>query len=166
MQLKILLWAFPLFFYSSFNNVKKESKFKITIERKISSEECIQGYLSINDKPLCYTMELPYRENINYLSSIPKGRYDAFIRTDKTLGWRIELVNVPKRDSVQIHLGNYTSDITGCILVGKKVFISNCTLEKSKDAISEIEKLFINFKSDLCLDCNSSQQYQIEVEYK
>lgn len=166
MQLKILIVAIVTILSSLHYQKKGNNKFKITIERKLTSDNCIQGYLSVNDSAICYTMELPYRGNLNYLSSIPKGKYEAFIRTDKAIGWRIELVGVPKRDSIQIHLGNYTSDITGCILVGKVVRTENCTVEKSKDAIKEIEKLFKNFKADLCLNCNSSQKYDIEVEYK
>jgi hypothetical protein len=166
MQMKVLITGvLGLLTITSFQN-SNDAKFKISIERKLTSNNCIQGYLSINNTPTCYTMELSYNGNINDISSIPKGKYDAFIRTDKKLGWRIELVNVPKRDHIQIHLGNYTSDITGCTLVGKTVKTDNCTVGQSKDAIMEIEKLFKNFKSDLCLDCNSSQEYQIEVEYK
>lgn len=149
-----------------FSQKKADENFKISIERKLTSNKCIQGYLSINESPICYTMELPYRENIDDISSIPKGKYKAFVRTDKKLGWRIELVNVPNREHIQIHLGNYTSDITGCTLIGKTIKTDNCTVGQGKDAITEVEKLFKNFKSDLCLDCISSQEYQIEVEYK
>lgn len=98
----------------------------LPLSEKISSDNCIQGYLSIKGNPICYTMELPYRGNINDLSSIAKGKYEAIIRTDKKLGWRIELLNVPnRRENIQIHMGNYTSDITGCTLVGKIVDFIN-----------------------------------------
>jgi len=165
--MKLLTTGIFLFICLSFFKINGDEKFRISIERKITSSNCIQGYLTINDSPICYTMELPFRDNINDISSIPKGKYNAFIRTDKKLGWRIELINVPNsREHIQIHLGNFTSDITGCTLVGKTVKIDNCTVGKSKDAIKEIETLFKNFKSDLCLECSSSQKYEIEVEYK
>ncbi|MFT4018920.1 MAG: DUF5675 family protein [Agriterribacter sp.] len=166
MQIKLLLIGVFTLFTTSFFQNNKEVKFKVSVERKLTSDNCIQGYLSIKDNPVCYTMELPFRGNINDISSIPKGKFDAIIRTDKKLGWRIELLNVPNREHIQIHLGNYTSDITGCTLVGKSVDTNNCSVGKSKDAIKEIEKLFKDFKSDLCLECNSSQEYAIEVEYK
>lgn len=166
MQIKLLVLGIFAFLTTSFFQNNAEIKFKISIERKLKSDNCIQGYLSITDNPICYTMELPFRGNINDISSIPKGKYDGVIRSDKKLGWRIELLNVPNREHIQIHLGNYTSDITGCTLVGKSVNTENCSVGKSKDAIKEIERLFKAFKSDLCLECSSSQEYDIEVEYK
>lgn len=166
MQLKLLITSIFALFSAIYFLKNDDHKFNVLIERKLTSDNCIQGYMLINDNPVCYTMELPYKDNINDISSIPKGKYDAYIRTDKKLGWRIELVNVPNREHIQIHLGNYTSDIIGCTLVGKSVKTDNCTVGKSKEAIKEIEKLFKDFKSDLCLDCNTSQEYNIEVEYR
>lgn len=34
------------------------------------------------------------------------------------MGECIEIQNVPMRSNILIHVGNYTSDILGCILVG------------------------------------------------
>ncbi|OJW34628.1 MAG: hypothetical protein BGO54_07815 [Sphingobacteriales bacterium 46-32] len=166
MQIKLLVVSIFVIINFNFSLKVNDAKFSVSIERKLTSNNCIQGYLSINGSPICYTMELPYRGNINDISSIPKGKYDAVIRTDKKLGWKIELLNVPNREHIQIHLGNYTSDITGCTLVGKSINTDNCSVGKSKDAIMEIERLFKDFKSDLCLECNSSKEYEIEVEYK
>lgn len=65
-----------------------------------------------------HTLELPYADNLNDLSSIPPGTYTAFVRIDGHRGWRLELRNVPGRKHIQIHKGNTTNDILGCILVG------------------------------------------------
>lgn len=44
---------------------------------------------------------------------IVKGRYPFYLKQDK-----IELKEVPNRNSIQIHVGNFPSDSTGCILPG------------------------------------------------
>jgi hypothetical protein len=72
------------------------------------------GYLSVNDTLVCYTLETADYSDTKNTSRIPLGTYNAFIRTDKKIGWRIELIDVPKRESVQIHLGNYSFQTTGC----------------------------------------------------
>ena len=164
--MKFLTVSFLAIFGLLYFHFNDSTKFSISIERKLTTDNCITGYLSINNNPICYTMELPYRGNINNISSIPKGKYDAFIRSDKNLGWRIELINVRGRENIQIHVGNYTSDITGCVLVGKSVKINNCSTGQSNNALKEIEKMVRDFKSDLCLKCNSTEEYTIEVEYR
>jgi len=165
MQLTLITIALILIKLSS-SQEHNNQKFAISIERKLTTDNCILGYLTVNGTSICHTMELPFRGNINDISSIPRGKYDASIRTDRKLGWRIELKNVPGRQNVQIHIGNYTADITGCTLVGKTVDTDNCSVGQSKDAIREIERAFVNFKSDLCLECVSSPRYELEVEYK
>jgi hypothetical protein len=98
----------------------------IDIQRKEYSSKAILGEMKVthpfgSQKPFpleLYTLELPYADNLNDLSSIPPGNYPAFIRTDGHRGWRLELRNVPHRRHIQIHKGNTTNDILGCILVG------------------------------------------------
>ncbi len=72
----------------------------------------------INTHPNIYTIEFPWCNSLNTYHCIPTGAYPAYIRTDGNLGWRIELVGVPKRANVQIHRGSYESQINGCILPG------------------------------------------------
>ena len=92
--------------------------FEIWINRVYAHTESVIGVLYANDTQLCYTLELPWKDNQNNISCIPVGSYTGTIRTDGNKGWRIELVGVPNRGNVQIHVGNYPSDILGCILVG------------------------------------------------
>lgn len=142
------------------------SQFNLTIERKLVSEKCIMGYLSIQGVASCYTLELPYRDNINDFSAIPVGVFDAKIRTDGNKGWRIELVNVSNRGNIQIHVGNFTSETMGCFLVGVKANIDDCSVSDSKKALKKIEERLIAYKQDLCLDCNSTNEYDISVDVK
>jgi hypothetical protein len=112
-----------------------QDRFELTVERKLSSENCTMGYLIANDKVVCYTLELPWKDNSNDISCIPLGSYNGILRYDKKDGWRIQLQNVPNRTGVQIHLGNYTREINGCILVGTNANINNCYVQNSSTAI-------------------------------
>lgn len=84
------------------------------------------GKLVLFDKDnvllICDTLELKWMGNIKNLSCIPEGDYKVtkIIRPDGRNG--LHILNVPKRDAILIHTGNYASgshvDVQGCILVG------------------------------------------------
>ncbi len=92
--------------------------FDIWINRVYAHTQSMVGALYANNERVCYTLELPWRDNQNNISCIPVGNYVGSIRTDGNKGWRIELAAVPNRTHVQLHVGNYPSDVLGCILVG------------------------------------------------
>ena len=131
---KIIIIA--LLCFTSFN-INAQSP-KLEIRRMSITDKCIAGYLLVNDSVICYTLELPYIDNINFISSIKPGTYEASIKEDGQLGWRIKLKNVPGRDDILIHIGNYKSDITGCTLLGTDVDINNCTVSHSRDALDKV----------------------------
>ena len=119
-----------------------QENFELTIERKSYSNNCTMGYLLANGKVLGYTLELPWADNSNNISCIPIGTYNGILRYDKVDGWRIQVDNVPNRTGVQIHMGNYTSQIKGCILVGINATIDNCTVQNSSAAYSKLKNIF------------------------
>ena len=93
--------------------------FDIVIDRFRPCSQSIVGKLYANGKYICYTLELAWLWNSNYVSCVPPGQYGSHIRHDKADGWRIQLDHVPgPRTGVQIHIGNYPRDIVGCVLVG------------------------------------------------
>lgn len=100
---------------------------EIRINRKEWNNDCILGDMTVTRPfgggsllPLrLSTLELPFRFNFSNISSIPAGTYPAKIRTDGSKGWRLEL-SVPGRHNIQIHCGNFPSEIQGCILVGTR----------------------------------------------
>lgn len=94
--------------------------FKVTIDRKQSFPSSLGGDLYVNGDYICRTLELAWWWNAENKSCVPRGSYHAFIRHDKKDGWRIQLVGVPGRTGVQIHIGNYPRDTTGCVLVGER----------------------------------------------
>lgn len=74
----------------------------------------------------CLTIELPPKQNKPNISRIPEGKYDVTKLQGNQLKWsrfdypHLWIKNVPKRKGIKIHIGNYYSQIAGCILVGEK----------------------------------------------
>jgi len=80
-------------------------------------EKCTIGWLTFGDFN-CFTLELPDRDNQTNISCIPEGTYKFHTRLSAKNGFILELEDVEDRTYIQIHSGNYTSQIQGCILVG------------------------------------------------
>ena len=69
-----------------------------------------------------FTLELPYLDNRKNISSIHPGLYKAkkyFSPRYKRLV--VLLFDVPNRTFIEIHHGNFTHDLLGCIAVGDSV---------------------------------------------
>ena len=158
MNIKITLLTICLILYT---NCFSQDNFELTVERKLSSTSCTMGYLIANGQVICYTLELPWKDNSNDVSCIPLGTYDGILRYDKTDGWRIQLENVPNRTGVQIHMGNYTTQIEGCILVGTDAKVDNCTVLNSSVAYSKLKEAFYGTKNP-----NSTPNKKITVTFK
>ncbi len=93
----------------------------ITI-RRWYMQDCVVGRLTIAGHSFqCFTLELPWLENQRGISCIPAGEYEAFKRMSPKNGSVVEFANVKDRSNIQIHRGNYTRQIEGCILVGDSV---------------------------------------------
>ena len=117
-------------------------QFNVTILRQYSPGICTSGYLDINGSIICYTLERPWIDNINNISSIPAGSYAATLRYDHADHWRMELVGVPDRSSVQIHIGNQPDQTQGCILVGRGLGAELCSLTDSAGAYADLKAAF------------------------
>ncbi len=105
----------------------------IRVKRTHQHSKSIIGELYVNGTFICYTLELPWKKNNNNVSCIPSGTYDAYLRYTSEKAkreWVTELLNVPGRTAIQIHIGNEPVDIDGCTLVGVRTsenFVSNST---------------------------------------
>lgn len=125
-------------------NVFAQTPFKLTLIRTFESATCTTGEMFANGKFLCHTLELPWKDNRSYVSSIPSKDYNANVRYDKADHWRIELRNeeTAPRSGVQIHIGNYPSEIQGCILPGMEVFNPKAEIRSSAQAYSRLKTSF------------------------
>ncbi len=74
------------------------------------------GEIIFNKEHLCYTIELPWINNDQFISCIPEGRYQLQKRCCEHFGWHLQLVNVPNRDLILIHQANDAmKELKGCI---------------------------------------------------
>ena len=90
----------------------------IKIQRLSYSRTETIGIIYVNGLRF-FTLELPWLDNQKNISCIPTGEYYYIKRVSPGKGYEvIELVDVPDRAYIQIHLGNYTRQIEGCILPG------------------------------------------------
>jgi len=83
-------------------------------------EDCTVGRLVYGDFQ-CFTLELPYKDNKQNESCIPPTTYIGRKHLSQKNGNVIAINNVIGRTGIQIHVGNYTRQIEGCILVGDSV---------------------------------------------
>lgn len=117
------------------------------IRTKFLSDRTI-GALHINDRLFCDTME-PAR-SLKIYGMIPHGEYTITLNvqsprflqvsTYKSINARLpRLLNVPGRDGILIHPGNYPKDTRGCILVGQ--LAPSTDLQNSRNTFFELYRL-------------------------
>lgn len=140
------------------------AEFSVTIDRKESHTKSIIGELWVNGNYICKTLELPWRFNEKSVSCVPPGRYDAFLRYDKTDQWRMQLLGTWPRTGVQIHIGNYPEHTQGCVLVGMKSGINKVL--KSTDAYKKLKKAFYLTNTDAVGEPVATPNVKISVEFK
>lgn len=99
----------------------------VTIIRTRLSDHGTEGVLIFNDF-ICYTIELPWRENKRNLSCIPVGEYNVKIRISPKYGRIYWVLGVDNRSYILVHSGNLAGDTQkglktntqGCILLGTR----------------------------------------------
>lgn len=114
-------------------------EFKIV--RKLETMLSTTGELYINGELECYTLELPWVDNIRNVSRIPDGDYRVRVRDGVSVGSRfkylhLHVLDVPDRSFILMHTGNRPSQIRGCILVGEE--LGHDAVWHSRDAFKKI----------------------------
>jgi len=108
---------------------------KITVQRKRETALSVCGQLFVDGQIECYTLE-PARLNPHYTGHpcIPAGTYRVILTPSPELGYVTpELLDVPGRSYIRIHIGNYPKDVKGCTAVG---------LEQAGDFVGESRLAF------------------------
>lgn len=91
----------------------------ITVNRLHSDDNGTFGEMKDDDENfLCYTCELPWKNNDHQTSCIPIGNYRVTKFESPTKGSVFLLHDVPNRSMIEIHAGNTIHDILGCICIG------------------------------------------------
>lgn len=105
-------------------------------------DDCTIGRLWCGDFQ-CFTLELPFLDNASSVSCIyPAEAYGGFKHTSTRNGEVIGIYSVLDRSHIQIHSGNYTSQIRGCILVGDSIkFLNNDKIPDVTNSKSTLKRL-------------------------
>lgn len=114
----------------------------VVLKRISHTTEETFGVIIIDDNPICFTLELPYKDNQIDISCIMPDVYTATIidPTEDLPYKHIAINDAHGRSGVRIHAGNHPADSKGCIIVGRQVGPGCLTL--SRLALSDlIEKL-------------------------
>ena len=114
--------------------------------------------LGINGLFQCFALGLPLEfegvANVPNKTCCPYGRFEAHLRFSPHNACEvIELIDVPDRQNIEIHIGNFPENILGCWCVGLKrndnAVISstaafNDLMAKAQKAVNAGEKIFVN----------------------
>ena len=76
----------------------------------ITHDDCVQ-----TDDLICHTMELPWNNNIAFISCIPAGLYDIEMVISPTHGNVYKVKDVIGRTHILFHIANKPSQLEGCI---------------------------------------------------
>jgi hypothetical protein len=113
---------------------------QLTLNRLTESNGASLGVLKGLSRTL-YTLEEAWRENKPKVSCVPGGTYrciphgwETGTKVSKPRTW--ELVGVPGRSAVLIHVGNTTKDTEGCILAGMGLMVTQLLSSVSDSRIA------------------------------
>ena len=92
---------------------------KLLLIRDIKTDLSTIGKLFIDGEHRFFTLELPWKENKSGISCIPTGTYNIELAFSERFHMKVPLLqDVPGREAIEIHVGNFPKDTHGCILVG------------------------------------------------
>ena len=103
-------------------NLTKKKLINLLLIRDTFSDKSTIGELFLNGERMCDTLENPWLDNQKNISCIPAGIYDVRLRLARESATRdylhLLIQDVPNRDWILFHRGNFPKDTSGCILVG------------------------------------------------
>lgn len=123
---------------------------EVKIIRRPSLDTGTFGVLTVGDNLWsCFTLELPWRDNVPQKSCIPEGTYPCHYWSSVKYPQAYRLSNVPNREAILIHQGNwagntdlgYKSNVLGCILVGRNIAEINGQMGVSHSKVTLLEFL-------------------------
>jgi hypothetical protein len=106
---------------------------EITLSRKTNEQDASLGFMAVDGKFFCFTLEDLVRDlkedgsgKLYGKTAIPAGRYKLTITMSPKFGKPMILVNdVLWFTGIRIHSGNDSEDTDGCVLVGLSVDAPN-----------------------------------------
>lgn len=95
--------------------------------------EGTNGKLECEGRRLCYTIELPWKQNAKGVSCIPEGKYLLKKRYSAKYKHHLLVEGVPQRSLILLHPANYAmQELQGCIAPVSKISGSGVGLQSRK----------------------------------
>jgi hypothetical protein len=99
------------------------------------------GEIRSDEKLVCNSIELPWKNNAHQISCIPEGRYELRKRYSECFKWHIEVMFVPDRDYILLHpYNNALKEAKGCI-APVSVLTGEGTGDSSRKAMDKLKAL-------------------------
>ncbi len=93
----------------------------VEIQRVYGDDDVTLGMLK-HKTFKCFTVELPWKNNIPFVSCIPPGRYLMKLGRYNRGGYdAYEVQEVPGRTLIKLHIANLPEDVFGCIGPGDSI---------------------------------------------
>jgi len=99
----------------------KADKANLLLIRDQFTDKSVLGKLYFNSEFYGHTLELAWNDNKKRVSCIPKGVYEVKKRHTEKSKYKYEhlhILDVPNREMILMHIGNYPKNSKGCILIG------------------------------------------------
>jgi len=125
------------------NTEGKVDKANLLLIRDSFTEKSVIGKLYLNSEFYGHTLELAWKDNQKRVSCIPKGVYEVKKRHTQKSKYKYEhlhILDVPDRELILMHIGNYPKNSKGCILLGNT---------RALNFVGESRKAFYNLMYDL-----------------
>ena len=114
---------------------------RIELKRFYRDKDRCLGVWTMDDLewPL-FTLEPSWKENKEDVSCIPVGVYLLKTYRSDEHGNCFEVVNVPNRTLIRVHIGNWLKDTEGCVCIGGSIDVREEELGvfESTDAMNEL----------------------------
>ena len=128
---------------------------RLYLNRISYSGEGTFGVLKQNSIPFAVTLELPWRNNVPYISCIPEDSYICHRYSSARWPATFQISNVSNRTHILFHRANTIDDLKGCIGIAEEfgvlrskpaILSSGRGFDEFMDILKEIDKftLIIN----------------------
>ncbi len=124
---------------------------------KDSALGCTLGTLTLPNGWECSTIERPYLNNQVNISSIPAGTYQVAPFSGNKYKDVYQILDVPDRTYILIHVANWSHQLHGCIAVGGKHGTLN-----NLDIVTGSRAAFTELKEELDA-CNLSAGFDLVI---
>lgn len=130
----------------------------LEITRLEDSPEGCFGVLRIQKQVFCLTLEPPDQANKPWTSCIPVQQYVCVHHESEKFGLTYIVRDVPDREQIIFHWGNWLEDTQGCILLGNSLLYDG-----AKRGVANSRQTFARFLARLGSGLDDQQMLHLTI---